>query len=683
MAFMVGIDTGGTFTDGFFARDGDFKTAKVLTTPHDLTVCLADCVREGAQQFGVSVTDMLTNTDVVRYSTTVSVNTIIQRKGAKIGLIVSKGFKDSLYSREAKEVEPIYSFVPRDMITEVEGETDDQGNMVKPLDKGEVLSKMQYLTDMGVRAIVVSLKNSHINPTHEKQIRGIIKEQYPNFFLGSVRVLLASEVSDQPGDFYRTNAVVINGYIHDSLVKYLYKSEDDLRANRYPRPLMIGHSHGGVARVAKTRAIDTYSSGPVFGMFGAEMVSRMYGFGNVVSVDMGGTSLDLGAVRDGVHNYSLTPVISDLPVNVPMIITHSVGLGGGSIVSLDSSRSLKIGPESAGASPGPACFDLGGLEPTVTDADVALGFINPNYFLGGKVKLNKQRAISSIKARIAEPLDISVEEAADLIREATDRKIQQELLRFLEAQGIEAGRLSDFALVVYGGAGPTHCCGFAKGLKFGQNLASPYSSVFSAFGFSTTDLLHPYSKYSRIILFDGVNYLTDYEKFNQIVRELVDNARRDIDGEGFSPENAVYYLDLIGDEDLAGVKVRIDKIYLDSESDVKNLCTQLKGSTKQGSGKVTISTVILNALVPMPHLELKPESLAGEDASNALKGEREVLWSTKFGYQKTRIYERELLVPGNVVVGPAIVQARDTTYVISADWSLRVDKYSHAVLKEV
>lgn len=679
MRFTVDVDIGGTFTDGFFTCDGESRMVKVLTTPYDLTVCLADCVKAGAQEFGLSIADMLVNTDIIRYSTTIATNTLIQRAGSKNGLIISKGFKDSLYSSKAKEVEPIYSFIPQDMIVEVEEKTDDQGKILKPLDRDEVLAKMQYLIDMGARSIIVSLKNSHINPTHEKEIKSIIKEHYPSFYLGSVRVFLASEISDQPGDFYRTNAAVVNGYIHDSLAKSLYKSEDDLRTNLYPRPLMIARSQAGVVRVAKARAIDTYSSGPVLGMCAAGMVGSMYGLGNVVSVDMGGTTLDVGVIRDGVYSYSLTPVVSGLVLNVPMIITHSLGLGGGSITSLNSSRSLQIGPKSAGASPGPACFDLGGLEPTVTDADVALGLLDPDYFLGGKVKLNKQRAVSSIKAKIAEPLGISVEEAAYLIKETTDRKIQKEVIQVLEGQGIETGQLSDFVLIAYGGAGPTHCCGFTEGLKFSQSLISPYCAVLSAFGSSTMDLLHTYPKYGQTVLFDGVNYLTDYEKFNQRVNELVETARKDIKGEGFSPDNAVYYLELVGDEDLAGVKIRINEMHLDSENDVKNLCMQFK----QGAGKVVISTVVLNAVVPMLHFELKANALVREDPSNALKVEREVFWSPKVGYQKTPIYERELLVPGNVVVGPALIEGKETTYVIPANKSLNIDKYSNATIKEV
>ena len=681
--FTIDIDTGGTFTDGFFTRDGEIKTVKVLTTPHDLTVCLADCVREGARQFGVSVPDMLADTDIVRYSTTVSVNTIIQRTGVKIGLLVSQGFRDSLYSSNARDIEPIYSFIAKDMIAEVAEEIDEQGRIIKPLDIDDVIEKMQYLTDMGARAIVVSLNNSNSNPVHEKQIRETIKEQSPSFFLGSVRVLLASDISDQPNAFYRTNAAVINGYIHDAMVRYLYRAEDDLRANLYKRPLMLGHSHGGVARVAKTRAIDTYSSGPVLGVFGAALVGKIHGFTEIVAVDVGGTSLDIGIIRGGTHNYTLTPVISDLPISVPMIVTYSVGLGGCSLVKLNNSGGVQVGPMSAGASPGPACFDRGGMEPTVTDADVTLGYISPDNFLGGRVKLNKDKAIASIKRRIADPLKVSVEEAAYLIKETTEKNIQRELLQFLKEKGVEPDRLADFVLVAYGGGGPTRYAGFLGNLKFGQVLTSPYASTFCAFGFSTTDLLHRYAKYERITLFDGVKYLADYKTFNRTVEHLIDAARRDIKGEGFSADDAVYYLELIGDEDLADYNVRSEKIQIRSEEDVKKICAQFGRPDKQGSAKVTVSTLILNALVTMPHYELSPSPFASEDPSSALREERDVFWSPEVGYHKTPIYERGALVPGNRVVGPAVVEAKDTTYVIPAHKSYDISEYSHGVLKEI
>ncbi len=682
MAFMIGVDTGGTFTDGFFTRNGDLRTVKVLTTPHDLTVCLADCIREGARQFGISVQDMLADTDIVRYSTTVSVNTIIQKVGAKIGLLVSQGFKDSLYADNADLVKPVFSFVARDMIDEVIEEIDDKGKVVKPVDTEDLIIKMQNLTDMGARAIIVSLDNSHVNPAHEVQVRAIIKEQSPSFFLGSIRVLLASDISDQPDAFSRTNAAVINGYIHDAMVRYLYRSEDDLRANLYTRPLMVGHSHGGTARVAKTRAIDTYSSGPVLGVFGAELVGKAHGFTEIIAADVGGTSLDIGIIRGGGHNYTMTPIISELPVSVPMIVTHSAGLGGCSIIKLNDSGGIQVGPRSAGASPGPACFNRGGMEPTVTDADVALGFIDPDNFLGGKVKLNKDKAIASIKRRIADPMKITVEEAAHLIKETTEGNIQKELLQFLKEKGIEPDQLRDFALVAYGGGGPTRYGGFTSGLKFGRVLTSPYASTFCAFGFSTTDLLHRYSKYLPLTLFDGVNYLTDFKELNQAVTQLMNAARRDIEGEGFSAGNAGYYLEFIGDGNLSEHNVRSEKTQLSSGEDVRQLCAQFGRPGGQDLAKVTISTIILNAVVKMPHYELTLNPLSGEDPSGALKEQRDIFWSPEAGYRKTPIYNRDLLAPGNKVIGPAVVEAKDTTYVIPANKSYYIGEYSHGVLGE-
>jgi N-methylhydantoinase A len=678
MKFTVDIDTGGTFTDGFFSHGSDLKTVKVLTTPHDLTVCLADCIKEGARQFGISVQEMLADTEIVRYSTTVSVNTILQRTGVKIGLLISEGFKESLYSRDAKAAEPIYSFLERDMIYEVVEKIDEKGKIIKPLDTEDLVIKMQNLTDMGARAIVVSLNNSHVNPEHEKQIRAIIKEQSPSYFLGSTRVLLASDISDQPDAFHRTNTAVINGYIHDAMVRYLYRAEDDLRANLYVRPLMVGHSHGGTARVAKTRAIDTYSSGPVLGVFGAELVGKAHGYTEVIAVDVGGTSLDIGIIRGGSHNYSMTPVISGLPVSVPMIVTHSVGIGGCSIVKLNDSGGIQVGPKSAGASPGPACFDRGGMEPTVTDADVALGFIDPGNFLGGKVQLNKDKAISSIKRRIADPMNITVEEAACLIKETTEKNIQKEIVEFLKEKGIEGDKLSELALVAYGGGGPTRYAGFTSGLKFGRIMTSPYASTFCAFGFSTTDLLHRYSKYMPLTLCDGVNYLSDLKGLNQAVTQLMNAARRDIGGEGFSAENAGYYLEFVGDGNLSQRIARSDTIHFSSEKDIKNLCTRFGESPS----KVTVSTIILNAVVTMPHYELSLSPLSGEDPGAALREKRDVYWSADDGYQKTPIYDRELLTPGNRIIGPAVVEAKDTTYIIPAGKSYYIGEYSHGILGE-
>ena len=680
--FTIDIDTGGTFTDGFFTKEGEIKTAKVLTTPHDLTVCMEDCIKDAARQFGISLGEMLLNTDVVRYSSTIGVNALITRQGSKVGLMVTKGFGQSLYAQDQRETEPLFGIISKEMIVELEEEIDNEGKVLKPLEAAQVLEKMQYLIDMGAGAIAVSLQNSHLNPSHEKQTKRLIKDQYPSFYLGSVRVFLASEVSDQPGDFERTNAVTINAYIHYSLVKYLYKAEDDLRASLYHHPLMVSHSHGGVARVAKTRAIDTISSGPAMGLIGAGELGKKYGLNNVLTVDMGGTSLDLGFIRNGVCPYSMTPEISGIPVSVPMINTYSIPLASGSIANLDGPSNIKIGPQSAGAKPGPACFDLGGMAPTVTDADVVLGLIDPDYFLGGKVKLNKARAISAIQTKIAGPLSISLEEASLLIKETAETQIQNEILNFLKFKGIDASNCPDISLIAYGGAGPTHCCGFVKGLSFGYTLTSFFSSVFSAFGLSGTDLVHSYTKSVRIPLFDDGHYLADFNQFNKSVKDCIQLAGRDIQSEGFSPEETYYYLDLIGADELSGLRVTVDQLYIESQADLQRICQAIRDAGNLNGAKIVLSNIVLNAVVKMPRFQLIKQQRSGEDPGHALKTTRDVLWSSEIGYQKTPIYERESLVAGNLVKGPAVVEAKDTNYVIPKDWSFLVDEYANAIIKE-
>jgi N-methylhydantoinase A len=675
--FTIDIDTGGTCTDGFFSKDGEFKTLKVLTTPHDLTVCLADCIKQGAKLFDVSLRDMLAATDVIRYSTTIGVNALITKTGSKIGLIVSKGYKDSLYADDPTQAEPVFSLVPKEMIDEVNEEIDDRGNIKTPLEEEDVLIRMQHLIDMGARAIVVSLRNSHINPVHEKKCKSLIKDQYPNFYLGSVRVFLASEISDQPGNFQRTNTIIVNGYIHDVLVKYLYKAEDDLRDNFCTHPLMVAHSHGGVARVAKTKAIDTYSSGPALGVIGAGSLGESYGFSNVITVDIGGTSLDLGLIRNGAYIYDLNPLINGFPVSVPMISTYSAPIASGSIAGLDGSKTLKVGPKSAGARPGPVCFDLGGMEPTVTDADVVLGFIDPDYFLGGRIRLNKAKAETVIKTRIADRLGIGVEEAAWRIREEMGKNTIREIRNFADSNGIGAEALSDFTLVIYGGAGPTHYADLIKELGFGHSIATPIASVFSAFGASTTDLLHSYSKFVSMDLLKDGRYFSEFESFNAIVRDLSDTAMRDIKGEGFSPDNGQYSLELRGGGALKGKRMMVDKLSMDNEADVKNLCSKFS----EKGGPVSISSITLNARVPMPHVTTKISDLSGEKPDKALKTSRPVFWAPDLGYQDTPIYELDLLEPGNIVRGSAVVETKDTTYVIPDGMSLQVDKYFNLVMK--
>jgi N-methylhydantoinase A/acetophenone carboxylase len=689
MRFTIDVDTGGTHTHGFIAGDGKVKVVTTPTTPHDLTVCLADGVKQAAEAFGVSVKELLLNADIIRYSTTTATNAIIQKTGPKIGLIVTRGYEGSFYAPDGKVTEAVYDMVKKDMIASLTEEINDKGQIITPLKKEEVIDKMQSLIDKGARTIVISLRNASASDVHERKARQIIKEEYPSFYLGSVRVFLSSDVSDQPGDYYRTTSTLIDAYVHDILVKYLYKAEDDLRKDGYPHPLMICNSRGGAARVAMTKAIDTYNSGPVAGMCAARNLGRLYGSDNVVTTDIGGTSQDVGLIRNGVYIYESLPRISDVIVNIPMIDVHSVGLAGGSIISLDGSGNIKVGPRSAGARPGPACFNLGGLEPAVTDANVVLGLIDPDYFLGGRMKLVRAKSETAIQNRIAKKLNVSVPEAAFLIRQATTAAMQQTIKTYLADKGVDSARLASYVSIVFGGAGPTHCCGFNQGLNFAKTIISPFASPFSAFGSSMADLLHVYSKYNRIELYDGKDYLDDYDKLNNMVGEMYRHALRDIKSEGYSSEDARCFLELVMEDTAANTfRVTSEKLEFASKADIKTLCSaflevRAKALSDEYKGNIRVLTTLLNATIAMPHWQFQAIEPGSSDPGKALRGEREVFWTPEEGYRKTTIYDRDMLEPGNLVKGPVVIEARDTTYVLPADWVLNIDKYNNAILEEV
>lgn len=692
MGFTIDIDTGGTFTDGFFVRGNEVRTVKVSTTPHDLTVCFLECLKEGAQQFGMDLHQILLEADVIRYSNTIGTNTIIQKKGAKLGLLVTSGQEGRLYQKGeiSFEQDGIGTFISREMVLGIEEAIGERGEVVKPLRSDEVIEKAQILIDHGARAIVVSLEHSWLNPAHEKEVKRIIKKEYPNFYLGSATVFLSSEVSDRSGDALRTNSALVNAYIHSMLVRYLYKAEEDLRRNFFGKSLMIVHSNGGVARVAKTKAIHTYNSGPVAGLMGAAFLGKLYGYPNLITADMGGTSFDIGIILDGQYSFNMTPVVGGISINLPMIEIGTLGIGGGSIAKVNPQmKELRVGPESAGALPGPAAFDLGGREATVTDANILLGFIDPDFFLGGRMKLNKKRATDAIQRRVGTPLGLGLEQAATEIKKAADQTIAREIEKSLAARAGDHEILKKMVLMVYGGAGPTHCCGFADLLGIRTILTTPFSPVFCAFGSSIMDVLHLYSETKPVPLFDGKEFTDDYCSLNDRINHLKTIALRDMRGEGFSSEKVEIYLEFImgceGDDE--EVRVRLPYLLFQKKGDLVKIYRDFLNEYKRlrplanPDGKtVRLITLGVGALAPTHHFQVSDNPVQGEDPGGSLKGEREIFWGTD-GYQKTKVYTREKLGVGNRILGPAIIEAKDTTYVIPREWEFRMDRHMNGMIQ--
>lgn len=671
MSYTIDIDTGGTFTDGFFMGDSGVNTVKVPTTPHDLTVCFMKCIQAGADAFNIGVEDLLTQTDVIRFSSTIGTNTLIERNGTKIGLLLSQGQDGGLEVVNEDDDSPL---VYQEMVRTLKGIIDEDAAEVEKLDRDEALRSAQELLDQGARCLVVCLKNSVYNPVHEKQVRSWIKEEYPRDYLGSVPVFLASDVSQLPGDQERVNTAVVNAYIHARLVKFLYKAGEDLRKRFYSRPLLIVHATGGVARVSKTKAINTYNSGPAAGLMGVAALARLYKAPKLVSGDMGGTSFDMGIVLNSQPNFTLKPDVEGLTLSTPMVAIKAIGAGGGSIAGVRKGR-LQVGPQSAGALPGPACFGLGGTHATVTDADVVLGYIDPANYLGGKMQLDPQKAFQAIEDRIASQLDQSVLQAALAIRDAVDEHMGTKL------KGMADSIRPDLepVLVVYGGAGSGHCCGLARHAGIRKIIAPRFASVFSACSLSSMDIWHIYSR--RLGYWIKKDGKIDPEAgIDKIVKEMHAGAARDMRGEGFSESEVHYRVEFFlsrGDDSPEG---RIVIRGLDWAAGVSDALE--KQAPKLWEAEDVFAPVLfLHATAAIPHYEVTEQNQGVQDPSPALMGMREVCWSEE-GMAATRIYDRGRLMPGNVVGGPAIVEAIDTTYVVREGWTYTVDAYCNGIFEE-
>jgi N-methylhydantoinase A len=670
MKFTIDIDNGGTFTDGFFTRDGQIEWVKVDTTPHDLTVCFLKCIEEGAAKFGLTVPQLLHETEVIRFSTTHATNTLLQRSGPRLGLIVTRGFEESLYAPAARS--PALDFiVPAEMVFGI-----DEPPGKAPLDREQVRLAIRNLLGHGARMIVVSLHHAHLDPAHELMIKEIAEDDYPKHYLGAVPLLLSSDVSATDDEASRTNIALLNAYFHPDMVRFLYKSEDEVRNRGYRKPLLVVHADGGAARVAKTTAIMTHNSGPSAGVLGTAYMSRLYGLPYVASLDIGGTSADISLVIDGRHGYVRETMLEGIPVKLPVIEVYTTAAGGGTIARPGNKGQLKLGPDSAGAMPGPACYGLGGNEATSTDACVVLGYIDPDYFLGGKRKLDASLAREAITANLAKPLGIPVEACGRLITEAMEDICAEDISNLIKAGGFKPG---EFALFSFGGAGGLYCGGIAAKVGIPKIYCFRFSSVFSAFGSSCADVLHTYESLAKLSLKRQAS-AAQIKKFNKVVRDLRDAVLKDMRGEGFPPEKVSFTLEL--EVSTGGVTSVLASpvILLDRPEDADKIFDAFaRPNNAESPDELTIHLFRLRATSPTAHPELATYDLAGENPGKALKGHREVYWKDSF--QRTPIYEQAKLAGGNIVAGPAVIESDDTTILIPAGKKYTVDNYRNGLIE--
>ena len=511
----IDIDVGGTFTDLVLNFNGKALIKKSPTTPYDLSVCFTRVIEDGAAALGMRIEDLLPAIEMIRYSTTIALNRLIEKKGPRLGLITTEGHEDVvLLGRGAQWIDGTRvserrnlavqnkpdPLIPRDMIVGVKERVDSRGHIIRPLDENDVREKVRYLTSRGARGFVVALLWGFLNPANERRVKEIIRDEYKEFHIGYLPVVLAGQVVGKLGEYERTMAAILDAYLQRSMQIELSAMWDKLREKGYSKPLLMIQSSGGIAEVFRTAASRTFNSGPVSGLMGAHHVAKILGYQNVVMTDMGGTSFDVGlVVKDSVRSYDFRPIIDRWMVGITMIKTLSIGAGGGSIAYVNKllENRVQVGPRSAGSIPGPACFNLGGTNPTVTDADVVLGYLNPEYYFGGKMRLDKNRAIQSVREKIAKPLGIGVEEAAVIIRKIVNGNMASAIMKEVHLRGHSP---EDFILFVGGGAGPTHAEGYKADIPKAVTFA--FSPVFCAFGSSTMDIMHVYEVSKKLTLME-------------------------------------------------------------------------------------------------------------------------------------------------------------------------------------
>lgn len=669
MAFTIDIDTGGTFTDGIVVHPQGVCTVKVPTTPHDLTLCFADCIGACAASLEMPVPALLAQTDIVRFCNTIGTNTIIQRDGARIGLLVTAGYESLAPTARGDAPVPL---VAADLVGSLEEQVSAVGVSLRAPDPVATLTLAQSLIDRGARALVVALANSERNAVHERQVRDIIKREYPRDYLGGVPVFLASDISTRSGYAERINTAAINAYIHAKLARLLYKAGEDLRQQDYRGVLFIGHNNGAAARVAKTRAINTYNSGPTAGLLGARAVGNLYGAANVISTDMGGTSFDIGVVRQGRAGLALDPDVEGFPCNLPMLSIRALGAGGGSLVSVADGK-LKVGPRSAGAIPGPACFGRGGTQPTVTDANLVLGLLDADYFLGGSQSLDIAKSRAVIEAQVARPLGLAVEVAALAIKAEVDRMMGEGVAE--AAQGLDPLQTT---IVAYGGGGALHACAVASIAGLDRIVLTPFSAVFSAFSSSLMDVGHLY--YRRVDLaLDGSPDVAALRASEQSMRE---EALRDMRGEGFSEQVLSYELHLFIGVDGAEHELLIaakPEVYLE-----RNAWESLLGQARSeltrigaGSGPLKLNSLALHVSAATPHLDLAAQRAATLQAATP-RGHRRVF--TQAEWMQVPVFERASLGAGHTLAGPALIDSKQTTLYLESGWKLDLDVYDNILI---
>ncbi len=695
--YIVGIDTGGTFTDvTVLTPDGEVTINKSPTTPGDFSLGVMNAVEATAESLDITPQALLADAIMVKHGTTVSTNAMITRTGSKVGLIETKGFEDTPFImraigrvdgldemsiRHVANVTKPEPFVPKSLVRGVYERIDYLGRVVVPLDESGLRESLAELVEGGgVEAIAVSLLFSWMNPAHEDRVAEIIAEMYPG---RDLYVTLSHKLAPVMGEYARTNTVIVNAFLERTIVNYVNGLKTKLTGQGLRHDLMIMQSNGGIVRPEQMTAVGSLQSGPAGGMIATEYVAKLLDHANVITTDMGGTSFDVGLLTDHTLSYAREPIVERYRVLQPMIQVESIGAGGGTIARVDEvTGRLLVGPESAGADPGPIVYGMGGEQVTVTDANVVLGYIDPDYFLGGRRKLDKAAAEGAIKERIADPLGLSVIEAAAGIFDVVNSKMSD----LIRKQVVREGHIpEEYAIYAFGGAGPVHAAAYGAELGIDKIYVFPTSPVFSSFGIASADVIH------TTMITRHFTPPIDMAKLDELLTEIETGLGGEMAAEGFGADDISFrrtlYMRYARQMNEVGVPIPTRTLGVDDRTTIEGLFNKKyedmfgSGASHEEAG-IEIISIGVDAIGATPKPQLKQVKAAGEDARAASKGTRQAYFTgADAGWHDAGIYDYLKLAPGNVMAGPAIIETPFTTIVVPQGKRAEVDSYLNIVIE--
>ena len=691
--FLVGVDIGGTFTDCVaLGQDGSITATKAPSTPGNFADGMLAALRVAAERRGLPFAKFCRDIGVLTHGTTVGTNTLIQRKGAKVGLITTRGNEDAIHIMRgsrgvtSRDIRKVVHFpesakpapiVPKRLIEGVSERVDCFGEVVVPLNEAEAEAAIRRLAAAGVEAIGVCFLWSFRHSRHELRVKEMIRDLAPKVF-----VSCSVEIAPKWGEYERVTATALNAYIGPVMAHYLGSLDRELKAAGYARPLQITQCGGGSISVeeAMRSPLLTLDSGPVSGVTGSVQLGRAMGCPNIITTDMGGTSFDVGLIHEGRPAYSFVSNVAQYEYFLPKVDIQAIGSGGGSLARVEAaSRSLQVGPESAGADPGPACYGRGGETATVTDADVVLGIINPDNFLGGRMRLDHARATAAVK-RVAEPLGLGLHEAAAGIARIAEFKMADIIRKMTVEKGFDP---REFVLFAFGGAGPAHAGVFARELGV-QKVVIPQKEIAStwcAFGAASADLLHVYE---QVDIQPSPFYL---DRINSGLKTLETKAKQQLQRDGIPEKrmNFNFSLDIRHKGQINEVEVMLDEGRLKPgfwEPLRKRFYARYEQLYGKGSSyrdaRLEVVTLRLRATAETPRPRLKV-SRGLTSTLNRLSrvGKRKIYWNEKKKVLDTPIFDGAHLVPGNRIKGPAVVETTDTTVAVHPGCTLKVDAFGN------